>query len=359
VLAGGGALALALALFLTSPVGSAAAHAHPAPATSLPPLPDDPLAAVARESEVTFKSGDVTLAATLALPPKGGGRFPAVVFVPAGAYEEYDRDAKYFGIALFRQIAQRLAAHGVASLRYDKRGVGKSSGDLGVATVDILAADARAAFNFLRGHPAIDPKRTGVLGHGEGGAILLVAFGGHKPPPAAVVLLAASSATGEEAIRENYRNAIESAPNVDPAERKKALERQDFLIKAVRAGGDGLQKVGLLEQKRAGHPYFKSLLDLDPRPYLAKVRAPALLVHGQKDRQVSADHALELKKILSENGHRQVTLIIDPEINHLLMLARTGTVTEYPALGVKADPQTVERIADWAAKILRSGRRAR
>lgn len=326
-------------------------------APPLPPigLPENPTAQVARESEVTLKAGDVDLAGTLALPPEGAGRFPAVLLAPGGADEPFDRDANYHGIKFFHQIAQRLAAHGVASLRYDKRGVGKSKGDLRGATIASLGEDARAALAALRARPEIDPGRVAVLAHGEGATILLQAFADARAKDGklgGVILIAASSARGDDAIIEYQTNA-QRYP--DPKRLADAVEKSRKVFAAVRAGS-GLGKLDPATIAKAETPFFRSLIDFDPKPFVARLRSPVLLVHGQKDRQVSADHAIALKKLLAKSGNRKVTLVMDPYINHLLAQCETGYVTEYGALGSKADPETIERIADWAQRTLRPAR---
>jgi hypothetical protein len=113
------------------------------------------------EREITFPSGDATLAGSLILPATGTG-FPAVVFLHGSGAE---------GRWASRYLATRLASRGVAALIFDKRGVGGSSGDWHQATPDDLAADGAAAVARLLQEPAIDRRRIGIHGHSQGGAL--------------------------------------------------------------------------------------------------------------------------------------------------------------------------------------------
>ena len=94
-----------------------------------------PAVAAFEERDITFRNGDITLAGTLLLP-RGQGRVPAVVFLHGSGAE---------GRWASRYLASQIASHGIASLIFDKRGVGGSSGDWRLAGPDELAADAVAA----------------------------------------------------------------------------------------------------------------------------------------------------------------------------------------------------------------------
>src|SRR5215207_1483547 len=113
------------------------------------------------EREITFRGGDATLAGTLLLP-NAEGRVPAVVFLHGSGPE---------GRWASRFLATRLAAQGIASLVFDKRGVGSSTGDWRTATPDVLAGDAVAAVARLLEEPRIDPARIGIHGHSQGGTL--------------------------------------------------------------------------------------------------------------------------------------------------------------------------------------------
>ncbi|HVP40180.1 MAG TPA: alpha/beta hydrolase, partial [Candidatus Saccharimonadales bacterium] len=131
-------------------------------AAPLPPAEPVPY----REEEVTFHDGEVALAGTLTLPP-GPGRHPAVVMVTGSGPQ--NRDEEIFSFKPFRLIADHLTRHGIAVLRYDDRGVGKSTGDFSAATTADFADDARAAVRYLMGRAEVDTAHIGVCGHSEGG----------------------------------------------------------------------------------------------------------------------------------------------------------------------------------------------
>src|SRR6185369_2155617 len=117
-------------------------------------------ALMARE-EVTFKNGDVMLAGTL-LIPASKGKHPAVVFTHGGGPQARE---VYWGLGYL------YAARGFAVLSYDKRGVGKSTGNWGAASFEELADDAVAGARFLQARTDVAAKQIGFWGQSQGGWI--------------------------------------------------------------------------------------------------------------------------------------------------------------------------------------------
>ncbi|WP_238011621.1 alpha/beta fold hydrolase [Dactylosporangium sp. AC04546] len=116
--------------------------------------------------DVSFSSGDVTLAGTLWLPA-GSGPHPGVVMVGGSGPTDRDNDV------LFPPIRAHLLSAGFAVLSYDKRGVGGSSGNWLTSSYGDLAADAAAAVRLLRSQPQVDTAAVGLFGHSEGGWVVL------------------------------------------------------------------------------------------------------------------------------------------------------------------------------------------
>jgi len=150
------------------------------------------------EEEVNFASSGagVTLAGTLTLP-KGSGPFPAVLLI-AGSGPQ-DRDNFIANHRPFLVIADALTRRGIAVLRYDKRGVGKSTGNTDAATTMDLAADAAAALAYLKSSKEVDPARIGLLGHSEG-AIIAPYLARSSKDVAWLVLLAAPATNGQDTL---------------------------------------------------------------------------------------------------------------------------------------------------------------
>ena len=133
-----------------------------------------------REEEVTFSNltAKLRLAGMLTIPA-GPGPFPAVVMISdAGSH---DRDGTVGGFAPIGLLADHLTRRGIAVLRFDDRGVGQSTGAAANTTAE-LVSDAQSALNYLRTRPEINLAHLGLVGHGEGGNVALLAAAQPLPP---------------------------------------------------------------------------------------------------------------------------------------------------------------------------------
>jgi len=320
-----------------------------------------------KEEEVTFASKNATakLSGTLTIP-QGAGPFPAALLISGSGPQ--NRDEFLAGHRPFLVIADSLTRNGIAVLRYDKRGIGKSSGDFAAATTEDFAADAESAFAYLKTRKEVARGKVGVLGHSEGALIapILGAEGG----VAWVVLLAGPAQTGEK-IMLAQSQAIASAAGMPAAQVAQSLEFDKKAYALVREEKDQI----LLEKKIAAmvvssgmapdqlpasvaaqihmlsSPWFRYFLDYDPLPALQKVKCPVLALNGEKDLQVSAKGNLPLiQKALEDAGNKDVTTKPLPELNHLFQHAESGTPIEYGAIEETISPEVLQMIADWIGK---------
>ena len=178
------------------------------------------------------------------------------------------------GYRPFRQIAERLAAAGIAVLRVDDRMVGGSGGDATEATTYDFAADVRDEIAWLRARPEIDPERIALVGHSEGGVIApMIAI--RDPEIAALVLMAGTARTGLEVLRYQVTYPILTADGLSD-ERKAELAE------------DAIRQLETTPGQNAWLRYFRAY---DPLPAARQVEQPVLILQGALDRQVTADQA--------------------------------------------------------------------
>jgi alpha/beta superfamily hydrolase len=142
------------------------------------------------------KKDGVQLAGTLTLP-RSKGPFPAALLITGSGPQ--DRNETVLGHRPFLVLADHLTRRGIAVLRFDDRGVGKSTGRFDEATSEDFAADARAGVEYLKTRKEIAPGRIGLIGHSEGGLIApLVAAG--STDIAFIVMMAGPGLTGEHIL---------------------------------------------------------------------------------------------------------------------------------------------------------------
>ena len=288
----------------------------------------------------------LAFAGTLTRPP-GKGPFPAVVLV--SDLGPQTRDAVYDGYRLFVELADGLTKAGFAVLRYDDRGVGNSTGVLANATAAELATDAQAALNFLRARADVDGTHLGLVGHGEGANVALLAAAGPLPP-AFVAALGGYGIPGHEALVQQQTALLKSA-GAEPDQVEAATRRQRDMLAIIRNLTDKTQTQAIVAnmlrqdapgldaataQASAGQMLtraYRAFLDFDPQAQLSQVKCPVLLLAGTADEQVNADVNLAaLQKGLRAN--KAVTATKLPGVNHLLQ----PDMQEWPVVGGQARP---------------------
>lgn len=229
-----------------------------------------------REIPMTVPAADgVLLAGTLTLPA-GPGPYPAVLCLPGSGKLDRDSNAGRLRMDLGRPLAIALAQRGIASLRYDRRGVGETPGDWHSVGFLDNRADAAAAFEALRGLPEI--RSAGVLGHSEGAvhAMWLAA----NAQPAAAVLLAGYARPGDEAVRWQGTQLAAILPRLLRPLLRRVAKRQ--LARLAATTTDSARIGGM----RVNARWWREQLAYDPRADLSRVQVPVLAITGDKDVQV-------------------------------------------------------------------------
>lgn len=327
------------------------------PAAQLSVVRDD-LSSVSSRPESFRNPGDenvfvpalgFNLAATITTPVIPSPRAPAIVLI--GGSGPTDRDETVAGIPIFGQLAGHLSSAGFMVLRYDKRGTGQSGGRPEAATLAEYADDVIAAVKWLAKRKDVDKDRIAVVGHSEGAAVALLAAAREKRIKAAA-LIAGPGTTGYDLIREQQRHQLDLM-KLAPADRDARIALQRRLMDAV-VTGKGWD--GVPPQLRAGadSPWFRSLLMFDPATVLKKVKQPLLVIRAELDTQVPPHHGEKLAALADARKKASPTTIVTLEgVNHLLVPATTGLITEYPSLaGSKITPEVGQAIANFLKQAL-------
>ena len=267
------------------------------------------------------------LGATITKPASPAASIPAVILLPAAAG---DRDAFTQGIPTFAQLAGAMADAGFLAVRYDKRGFGQSGGRAESATIQDYAEDVRSVVRWLQQRKDIDAKRIAIIGHGEGAWVALLAAARERRI-SAVISLAGPSTTGTELVLEQQQQSLDLL-KLTPEERQQKVELQKQIQSAVLTG-KGWESVSKDDRRAADTPWFQSLLTYDPAKVLKDVKQPLLFVHGALDKQVPVAHAERLTDLArKQSDSKSIDLVVVRGVNHLLVPALTGEVSEYSSL---------------------------
>lgn len=321
-----------------------------------PQTPKEPFSY--HSEEVTFQNADdgVTLAGILTWPASGA-RCKAVVLVSGSGGQ--DRNNTFSEHKTFFVLADYLARHGIATLRVDDRGVGKSGGNLKESGLPDADADAVAAVNYLKQRPEINADSVGVIGHSEG-AFVAFSMAARKEVPF-IITLAGGGVSGSELLLmqraallkvsgvkedfiEKYNNYMRQAQDIvlqsgDAAtcERKLTeLFNGTPLAGQAAATTQQLYNVAKIE-----------LLKYNPEWDFPEITCPVLALNGDKDCQVPVENLEFIRKGISENGNTQVKTIVFPGLNHMFQPAVTGSPVEYSDIEETIAPAVLQEIVNW------------
>jgi pimeloyl-ACP methyl ester carboxylesterase len=316
-----------------------------------------------REEELTYenKVQGVTLAATLTIPP-GKGPFPAVVLITGSGPQ--DRDEALLGHRPFLVLSDYLTRKGIAVLRADDRGVGKSTGSFGKATTADFATDTEAGVAYLKSRPEVDQRKIGLIGHSEGGVIAPM-VAARNADVAFIVMMAGSGVPGDAIIVEQLR-LIEEASGKSHEQAEKDADDEREVLALIKQEKNEAVLENELREKLAGRvpkaqlgaaiqqataPWFRYFIAYDPAPALTKVKCPVLAINGEKDLQVPPKQNLPaIRKALAAGGNKNSEVDELPGLNHLFQTAKTGAPSEYSSIEETISPVALEMIATWILK---------
>lgn len=319
------------------------------------------------ENPVHFKSGDAELVGTLTSPTN---ETKAAVLLIGGS-GPLDRNGKIGTLRPYALLAHHLARCGIATLRYDKRGVGESTGDYKQATVQDFAADAHVALQTLREHYQQTP--CGVIGHSEGAIdAAMLAAGGDATNVNFLLLLAAPGLDGESfcigqassigkslglsttdlASLGVYLKSVyaiaDSSTNGNDARR--------LIVECYQRFGASLDATNRLrafmnfsDQQADVYtsPWTKSFLKVSPQTLLKNIHCPTLVLQGDKDVQVPLENFNRIQALVKEQSATNFTLELLPSHNHLLQKCETGYLQEYARIRQGMSPDALNHISGW------------
>ena len=303
-------------------------------------------------TELTFTSASLTLAGTLLGPESPADRAqprPAALLISGSGPIDRDSNMRKLRIDVMGQLARHLAAAGVVSFRYDKRGVGASAGDYQATGFHDNVADAAAALETLRSRPEVDPDRVVVIGHSEG-AVIATELAADVPDLAGTVLLAGMATAGREVLE--WQGAQVAATLPRPVAALLRLLRLD-LVKTQQKRLDQLAATTgdtvRIQMVKLNARWFREFLAHDPTPSLRRITTPVLALTGSKDLQIPPADVERIAELVPGPCRHEVV----PGLTHLLRreLGEPSLRTYKKQAKQPIDGDLVDRILDWTAQV--------
>ena len=309
-------------------------------------LPDD-----CATLDVRIPAGPVTLAATLHLPAvQNEGPIPGVVIVHGST-----RQTRSSLFGLYQSVAEELANRGIATLVYDKRGCGDSTGEYQTALFEELSADAVAALAWMADREGIDGTRLGLWGISQGGWVVTRAAERSELVRFLVLVSAPMSTEGEQRIFEWMKRL--RAKGVPEEHRREAAKLQR-IIWDYYATGEGWESVSSAWERARSAPWWPVVEDLerggpappqevlspageaslrwqrtdcryDPRAALVRLPVPVLALYGGQDEIIPMPESYERAcEVLDVHRVRGSRVVLYPDAKHPLM--EFGPLPRFP-----------------------------
>jgi uncharacterized protein len=339
-----------------------------------PQTPQPPFPYTQRDVSITNPTDGTVIGGTLTIPG-GAGPFPSIALISdAGPHTRDHEEGTHRPYAV---LADQLARRGIAVLRTDDRGIGRSTGSQTASTLDDAARDAVAAAVFLRSQPELDPARTGLLGRGEGalvaakaaaastdvGFVILLAPAGF--PGAKVLPQSQGAILGAQGDRADYISdrgqhlahtlglLVEKAPD---AEVRGAIAADVKSRVAAKHDWGDLNDAQLAQGIDAQFntfttARFRSWAAEDPAASLGALKCPVLALFAERDMTIpAAPNMPRVKSLLEAGGSADREVALVPGVNHYFQRCGTGFDEEHDRIEETVAPEVIDRIAAFLSR---------
>ncbi|MFS4493961.1 alpha/beta hydrolase family protein [Maribacter sp. 2308TA10-17] len=340
-----------------------------------PQEPKEPYPYYTEDVSFDNTKASIKLAGTLTLPKKEG-KFPVVVLISGSGPQ--DRNEELLGHKPFLIISDYLTRNGIGVLRFDDRGVGKSTGNFSTATSADFATDIESAISYLKSRKEIDVTKIGLVGHSEGGVIAPM-VAAKSEDVSYIVLLAGTGIRGDKLLL-LQQELIGRAMGMSEVQLQSSKElstvvfemivsstiTQDLKTDVKKYIAEEINKLsneelpaGISKDEESINgqvdqlttPWMVYFMKHDPAKVLENVSCPVLAINGEKDLQVPPKENLEaIRKALEKGGNTDISTQELPGLNHLFQESVTGAPSEYGTIEQTFAPEALEVISSWILK---------
>lgn len=322
--------------------------------------------------DVLIKNGVNVLGATITLPPMVQGKKIPIVVMASGSGPQ-DRNCELLGHKPFLIIADHLARNGIASLRFDDRGVGQSTGSFQEASLEDFASDVLACVSFIQNDEELkDQVSIGVAGHSEGGMHVLMAARKNKRIEFVIELASVGTSGKDVLIEQQYLIPLKNGGSQEYADWNRELYKgmSEIVLKFEQNKAqepltnylDSMYQIAPIEVKDQSNifnfkigmnmfmntTWMRQFLAFETADNLKKLKIPILAINGSEDIQVPGFDAQEgFERNLSKKSKPFSNLVLLGGLNHLFQICSTCSIVEYGDLEETINPTVLNLMTEW------------
>lgn len=300
--------------------------------------------------------GEYPLGATMAMPKKEQKTFPGVLMIPGMGNVDRDENFTFLPMNILKELSQAITEDGFVTLRYDKRGVGKSGGSFYRASFWDLVEDAKAALDYLKDQPNVDKERIIVLGHSEGAMIATALYG--KEPVAGMILLCGFAHSLEEILERRKARILQDLDHSRGIkglifrlfQTKKFLDHQYWEAKKKIMKDRG--KVIRVKGKKLNAQWLREHFQYDVMEDLRKIDCPTFVLGGSADVQATPSQVEEIAHAVKGPVESHVI----HNLSHILRRDQAvssvlgGFLDYWKQVEKPIDPEVIQMITQWLKK---------
>lgn len=330
------------------------------------------------EKEVSYQNegAGITISGTLTLP-RTQGPFPVVLLI--SGMGPTDRDGTAYGFKPLLVLADHLTRKGIAVLRVDKRGVGKSTGKFDTTvTCRDLADDVLAGIAYLKTCKEVNPNHIGLIGHSEGGLVATLVAAQSKDVAAVILMAGAVNNSIQSTVEQAAIQLQADGASPEMIERDSAIRKQILEIIKFQTNPDEAEKqlrtvlahyfAALSEDQKKevenfsfafsqsktdafinfmNSAYYRFFLTYDSSVALAHIHVPLLAIYGELD--FMAPHLMLpfIRASMEQAKNKDYTALELPKLNHSLQTCQTGAMAEYATIKETIAPIALNAMSDW------------
>lgn len=321
---------------------------------------------IVEEVEIHNTKANVTLSGTLTAPYDY--KCEKVVILVSGSGAQ-DRNEEIFGHKPFLVLSDYLTRNGIAVIRYDDRGYGKSTGNFASATTNDFSLDAESVVKFIKNDSRLKDMKIGIIGHSEGGMIAPMVALRNNDVDFIVMLAGPAVEISQLMARQNYDVLKSSGISEDIAkqytklvtkeykilkDKKLSIDEKKPKVFAVMKEMEELVPSGSNDEALKTNveimfsPWMYYFINFNPQYYLCKVKVPVLALNGDKDVQVySKDNLAGVEKAMKKAKNSNYKILELKGLNHLFQKCIFGSHNFYGRNEETFNEDAMKTISEW------------